>query len=257
MTIEQLIRRKKEKGYTDEQISEMCEIPLETVKEFFSGNAQSLRYDMLLALEQLLSKSKNVPMLNEEALYQVRHDGEYTIKDYRDLPDDPRVELIDGRFYEMKAPTVVHQRVIGEVHRQIANFIRERGGDCQAIMSPVDVQLDCDDKTMIQPDLVIACDTDKLKKWGIYGAPDFVLEVVSPSSRKLDTGTKMAKYLEAGVREYWILDPYQKRLIIYPFEGEDYPRICGLDEPVPVGIYDGELEIQFDEIREWIEEDIG
>ncbi len=121
------------------------------------------------------------------------------------------------------------------------------------MISPVDVQLDCDEKTMLQPDVVVICDTNKVRKWGVYGAPDFVLEVISPSTKKRDCTKKVAKYADAGVREYWILDPYQKRLVIYLFESEDFPMICGLDEPVPVGIYDGDLKIRFEHIMSWIE----
>jgi hypothetical protein len=109
---------------------------------------------------------------------------------------------------------------------------------------------------MVQPDVVILCHEEKLKRWGIYGAPDFVLEVVSPSSRRKDNIKKMGKYMNAGVREYWILDPYHQRLVVYFFESELCPMIYGLDKPVPVGIYDGALEITFTHIAEWIPQEM-
>lgn len=255
MTIRELVQRKNESGYTDEEISELCGIPMEIVREFSVENVANLRYDMYLSLERLLGDTQEAALVREETVYKIHRDGEYTIEDYRNLPEEQRVELIDGRFYVMEAPTFLHQKITGEIYRQIANFIVDRGGSCQPMISPVDVQLDCDDKTMLQPDVAILCDSDKVRRWGVYGAPDFVLEVISPSSRKKDSIKKVEKYEEAGVKEYWIVDPAQKRLVIYRFDSEEFPMICGLEEPVPIGIYDGKLLIQFEAIREWIEQE--
>lgn len=254
MTIQEMIERKREKGYTCAQIAELSGVPLGTVQKIFSGNTTTPGYDTMRALNECFSRLREEHILKEQAAYAVHTDGGYTVDDYRSLPDDQRVELIDGRFYVMEAPAYIHQRVAGEIHRQIANFIVEQGGACHPVISPVDVQLDCDEKTMLQPDVAILCDTDKVRRWGIYGAPEFVLEVISPSTKKKDCTKKVAKYAEAGVKEYWILDPYQKRLIIYRFETMEFPVICGLDEPVPIMLYDGKLKIQFEQILNWINE---
>lgn len=256
MTIQEMKKKKQEKGYTYAQMAELSGVPLGTIQKIFSGETVSPRYDTLQALEQLFAEAS---MVCEESAYKVntRHtQGSYTIDDYLALPDEQRVELIDGYFYEMLAPTFLHQRIGGEVYRQIANFIMDKGGACQPLIAPVDIQLDCDEKTMVQPDVAILCDDDKVKRWGVYGAPDFVLEVISPSTRRKDYTKKLSKYMEAGVREYWILDPYQKKLLVYFFESEVCPVIHGLDKPIAIGIYDGELEIEFSHILKWIENEV-
>lgn len=255
MTIQEMKEKKREKGYSYALMSELSGVPLGTIQKIFSGETVSPRYDTIQALEELFRDS---PMVCEEsAAYQVnsRHtQGSYTIDDYRALPEEQRVELIDGYFYDMTAPTPLHQRIAGEVYRQIANFVMERDGSCIPLISPIDTQLDCDEKTMVQPDVAILCQNDKVKTWGVYGAPDFVLEVISPSTRRKDYTKKLSKYMTAGVREYWILDAYQQKLITYFFESEICPVIYGLNEPVAVGIYNGELEITFSYIAKWIEE---
>lgn len=254
MTIQEMREKKREKGYTYAQMAELSGVPLGTIQKIFSGETESPRYDTLQALEQLFLE---VPSVQEEAFYQADRNGHFTVDDYRALPDERRVELIDGYFYDMASPTFRHQLIGGEVYRQIANFIMEKEDSCRPFIAPVDVQLDCDERTMLQPDVGIICDASKIKEWGIFGAPDFLLEVISPSTKKKDYTKKLVKYMEAGVREYWILDPIQKRLMVYFFESEVYPVIYGLDQSVPVGIYNGELSIDFTNIAKWIETELG
>ena len=254
MTIQEMKEKKREKGYTYAQMAELSGVPLGTIQKIFSGETESPRYDTLQELEHLLTE---IPAVQEGTFYQADRNGSYTLDDYYALPEDQRVELIDGYFFEMLAPTFGHQTIGGEIYRQIANYIMDKGGSCRPFIAPVDVQLDCDERTMVQPDVGIVCDPDKIKRFGIYGAPDFLVEVISPSTKKKDYTKKLAKYMEAGVREYWILDPDQKRLLVYFFEGDVYPVIYGLDQPIPVGIYNGDLVIDFSNIAKWIEESLG
>lgn len=254
MTIQEMKEKKREKGYTYVQMAELSGVPLGTIQKIFSGETESPRYDTLQALERLFTE---IPAVQEGTFYQADRNGSYTLDDYYALPEDQRVELIDGYFYEMLAPTFGHQTIGGEIYRQVANYIMDKGGSCRPFIAPVDVQLDCDERTMVQPDVGIVCDPDKIKRFGIYGAPDFLVEVISPSTKKKDYTKKLAKYMEAGVREYWILDPYQKRLLVYFFEGDVFPAIYGLDQPVPVGIYNDDLVIDFTNIAKWIEESLG
>ena len=107
---------------------------------------------------------------------------------------------------------------------------------------------------MVQPDVLIVCDRSKIRRWGIMGAPEFLVEVLSPSTRRKDCGKKLSKYMDAGVKEYWIIDPKSKRLIVYDFEQEVWPTVYGLTGKVPIGIYQGKLEIDMDMVAEAIEE---
>ena len=176
--------------------------------------------------------------------------GEYTAEDYFNLPDDQRAELIDGNFYDMATPTTIHQAIAGLVHARILTFIEGKGGSCMPFMSPIGVQLDRDKKTIVEPDVVILCDLKKFRRRVIFGAPDFVLEVLSPSTRRKDLTLKLYKYSNAGVREYWIIDPYKSSLLVYDFANNDgMPELMPLSGKRSVGIYGGELVIDLDEIK--------
>ncbi len=143
MTIQEMKRRKQEWGYTYFQIAELSGVPIETVKKIFEGNAENIDYRTWSDLENAFREKMVVK--EASAAYEVkRKPGSYTIEDYWDLPDDLRVELIDGYFYDMAAPTTFHQLMAAEVHRQIANHILDRDVACTPFISPVDVQLDSD-----------------------------------------------------------------------------------------------------------------
>lgn len=256
MTIEEMKQKKLQKGYSYAQLSEWSGVPLGTVQKIFSGETAHPRYSTLQALEQILKDQDTDMVLNDSAAFsyagpQEKKQGEYTVADYFEIPDEIRVELIDGVIYDMAAPAFDHQKIAGEIYRQIANYIIDNNGQCEAGMSPIDVQLDCDDKTMVQPDVLILCSNEKIQKGRVFGAPDFVLEVISPSTKRKDYFKKLEKYENAGVREYWILDPYKKQLLVFFFEGDIYAEMHDLTQPVPVHIYEGKFQIYFDHILEW------
>lgn len=195
-----------------------------------------------------------VPTVCEEAFSYImrKKQGEYTIDDINALPEDYRAELIDGVIYDMSSPAPIHQELAGELYFLLKSYIRTNHGACRIYLSPLDVQLDCDDKTMVQPDLFIVCDRDKLKDSGIFGAPDFIIEVLSPSTRMKDLSIKLAKYQNAGVREYWIVDPEQEKVLVYDFTREVYPAIYGFTDKIPVGIYKGDCIVDFDMIQKYL-----
>lgn len=256
MTIEEMKRKKQQKGYSYAQLSALSGVPLGTLQKIFSGDTEHPRYATLQALEQVLRNQDDRMVLNDSAAFsygilQEKKQGEYTVADYFAIPGEIRVELIDGVIYDMGAPIFDHQKIAGEIYRQIANYIMDNNSRCEAGISPIDVQLDCDDKTMVQPDVFILCKSEMIVKGRVFGAPDFVLEVISPSTKRTDYFKKLEKYENAGVREYWILDPYKKQLLVFFFEGDIYAQTHDLTKPVPVNIYEGKLHLRFDHILRW------
>ena len=141
----------------------------------------------------------------------------YTIEDIYALSDGVRAELIDGQIHYMAPPNRRHQDIIFTLSRKIADYIEAKKGCCKVYLAPFAVFLN-----------------DK----GCVGAPDWIIEIVSPSSRKIDYYNKLFKYRTAGVREYWVVDPDRKIVTVYEFEHDNMEEYS-FGEDVPVGIYEG------------------
>ncbi|MBO6299876.1 MAG: Uma2 family endonuclease [Lachnospiraceae bacterium] len=155
-----------------------------------------------------------------------KYDEVYTIEDIYDLPEGERAELIDGQLYMMAAPGLDHQDILGLMFRKMSDCIESHQKDCKVIIAPFAVYLKEDNSIYVEPDLMVVCDRSKIEKNGVHGAPDFIAEIVSPSSKSMDHIKKMIKYREAGVKEYWIVDPIDKRVYVYDFnkdETESFP----------------------------------
>ena len=168
----------------------------------------------------------------------VRNLEYYTIEDIYALPEGERAELIDGKIYNMAPPNTRHQRLLNFISTEINMYIRENNGECEVFPAPFAVFLNKDDKNYVEPDISVICDKDKITDKGCVGAPDWIIEVVSPSSRKMDYYKKLFKYRTAGVREYWVVDPDRKIVTVYEFEHDNMEEYS-FDEDVPVGIYEG------------------
>ena len=257
MTIEEMRAWKKELGYSYEKIAELSGLPVGTVQKVLGGITKSPRYETLQALELVFRPLRSVPdasVIKEESTeYQAsKRQGEYDVLDYLAFPQEVRVELIDGTIYEMASPSDVHQLICDEINMRFREYIRKKHGKCITITAPLDVQLDCDEKTMVQPDVSIICDRSKFRNGRVAGAPDLVAEVLSPATQRRDVSLKMGKYMNAGVREYLIVDPVKKRVYVYEFEKDIFPVMYTFEHKVPVGIFDGECEVDFTEIYEYV-----
>lgn len=162
----------------------------------------------------------------------------YTTDDIYALPEGERAELMDGQIYYMAAPNTRHQRIIGDFYLKIRQYIDSKNGDCEVFPAPFAVFINKDKRNYVEPDISVICDPDKITEKGCEGAPDWIIEVVSPSSRTMDYYRKLLKYQNSGVREYWIVDPEREVVIVYDMPNENMMEY-GFGEEIPVNIYEG------------------
>ncbi len=297
ISIEEMKKIKRNNGITNEMIAEHSGVPLGTVQKIFAGISKAPRkstidklgayffglddrtieerYDDYMKHHYHPEKedgtagrvSDNIAEYTAVRSEHVRtrfgipykEQGTYTVEDYFMIPGDIRVELIDGVIYKVNAPSPAHQLVLGELHRQFADYIRAGRGECLPFMAPLCVELDDlendnDKDNIVQPDMMVICKDrrNRILRMEIYGAPDLVIEVISPSTRKKDTVDKLHAYQRSGVREYWIVDLEGKRILVYDFSAEIYPAIYGFRDSIPVGIYGGDLTVDFAEIDDFL-----
>lgn len=170
----------------------------------------------------------------------------YTLADALEWPENERIELIEGNAVMMAPPKRIHQRILSELHLQIAYFLKEKR--CEVYPAPFAVRLFEQDgdrpenvDTMVEPDITVVCDPGKLDEIGCKGAPDMVIEILSPSTARNDRITKYRLYERAGVREYWIVDPDTKTVNVHLLENGQYHSPITYTEKamVPVSLWDG------------------
>ncbi len=170
-----------------------------------------------------------------------QYQQKFTYADYAQWPDDERWELIDGIPYTMTSPLRLHQDIVFELGRQVGNYLQ--GKPCKGYVAPFDVRLprkDEDDsqiETVVQPDLSVICDQSKLDIQGCRGAPDWIVEVLSPSTALKDMDTKRSLYQQYGVLEYWIIHPEERWILVYTLDKQKrygQPNVLGMDKPSTV-----------------------
>lgn len=229
-----MLRTLEKAGETDEKQVPADKMAAVTDETRLSGDGMQVSAD-----DKLMPEFENLSDDPEEW-----PKGEKTLEDYLAMPDDIRVELVDGVFYNMSAPRTQHALIGGKLYSELDRFVGLNGGKCIPMSAPVDVQLDCDDKTIVQPDLFILCDRKKLNELRVYGSPDMVVEIVSPSNWKMDVIKKKDKYEKAGVREYWMIFPKEQRITVCMFETGEKREYSFADQ-IPVHVWGGECVIDF------------
>jgi Uma2 family endonuclease len=170
----------------------------------------------------------------------------YTLEDWYNLPESNElVELIDGHICHFGTPSTQHQEILAELVIAIGSYLKSRKKPCKILPSPFAVTLG---KDGFQPDISVICDKTKLTDRGCMGAPDWIIEITSPSNASNDYSLKLDKYMAAGVREYWIVDPMTEKVLVYR---SDTPKIIGLytfSDTIPVGIFEG-FSIDFSQLN--------
>ena len=168
----------------------------------------------------------------------IKKEENYTIEDIYALPEGERAELLDGQIYYMAPPNTKHQRLVNYISTEINLYIRNNNGSCEVFPAPFAVFLNKNETNYVEPDISVICDTSKLDDKGCHGAPDWIIEIVSPSSKQMDYYKKLFKYRTAGVREYWVVDPDRSIVTVYNFKADtmiEYP----FGEGISVGIFEG------------------
>ena len=173
----------------------------------------------------------------------------YTEEDYYNVPDDVRCELINGNLiYAQAAPTRIHQKILGELLSIIHSYIKSKGGECEVYPAPFSVKLSKEKDNIVEPDISVICDPNKLTDRGCEGAPDWIIEIISPSNRSHDYITKLNLYKDAGVREYWIVDSTTSAILVYHLEEDDFDfKSYTFNDSIKVNIYD-DLIIDFNSL---------
>ena len=159
-----------------------------------------------------------------ERFMEIKGGKGYTIADIEALPERERAELIDGEMFRMDAPTWTHQDILMEIAFEIKAYIRQNKGKCKVMPAPFAVYIKKDRYNYVEPDISVICDEEKKGEKGCQGAPDWVIEILSPSSVKMDCERKVRLYRETGVREYWIVDPERETVTVYDFEHSEAAR---------------------------------
>lgn len=172
-----------------------------------------------------------------------------TLEEYEALPEDTRAEVFAGQIYYMASPSQIHQLMLLELCTLLNSYVKSRKGDCKVFPAPFDVKLSDHPLTIVQPDIMIVCDKDKLDEKRCNGAPDFIIEIVSPGNPSDDYIRKAYYYKNYGVREYWIVDPKRRMITVNYFEGDLLNIQYSFESTIKVNIYD-DLFINFSEIVE-------
>jgi Uma2 family endonuclease len=177
--------------------------------------------------------------------------GTRTVEDIFALPEGRHAELIYGEWHDMASPSPTHQDILAELTGILRSHIKAKGGACKALPSPFGVFLFDDDRTYVEPDISVVCDRSKIDDKGCHGAPDMIVEVVSPTSASRDYIKKRRLYERAGVREYWAVDPAGKAVTVFLFgqggDGERGTRDHTFEDKVACAVLPG-LEVDFAQV---------
>lgn len=175
---------------------------------------------------------------------QLQNENTYTTDYIYSLPEGQRAELINGTLYNMAPPNRLHQDIVMNLSAEIRDYIKKNNGSCKVYPAPFAVFLNNDNQTYVEPDISVICDKSKLDDRGCNGAPDWIIEVVSQSTKRMDYGIKLFKYRTAGVREYWIVNPLNKTVNVYDLLTNELTDQYDFNDNIPVCIYK-DLTINF------------
>lgn len=194
-------------------------------------------------MDRLTAYAKALGVRRDEIEESGENISNFTVEDYYETPEGYPLELIDGRFFVMESPGARHQSIVYELGYAIGSYIKKNKGKCRVYPGPFDVELPTERGTVVVPDITVICDTSKVDEKGCKGVPDWIIEVLSASTKERDKKEKLAAYEAVGVREYWIVDPFENKVCVYrQVEGKNeyaLPDTYFFDEEIPSGIFCG------------------
>lgn len=255
--IAKLKQRKRELGWTNQRLAKESGVPVGTLNKIFNGSTRYPRDETVDALAramgldyyELQASEADSAVIRETGIYKtVKKEGRATLDTYYSLPDELRAELIDGKLYYVSAPSLRHQSIVVALSAELYNYFALKKKKYRVFASFCDVRLDGDEYTMVEPDIFVVQGKEQFAN-GAYcmGAPEFVVEIVSLSSSKHDYELKRYKYQNAGVKEYWIVDPIKMRVVVYAFAKDTVPAVYTFEDRVKPYLYP-DLEIDFERI---------
>lgn len=257
MNLEKLKKRKKELRLTNKDVAELSGVSLGTVNKIFSGATKAPQVDTMKAILNVLrleeyqfydsgmeqEKPKMKRIIPDTA--QNGHEPKVTAEEYRALPDRRQTELVEGRIVRHGAPAWNHQELISGVLCELREYIKSNGYRWHAVCGPVEVRLEgVDGDTVAQPDLVMLLGEEQISSRGLEGAPEFIMEVLAENEQEQELIVKPEVYMDAGVREYWVVNLYQRQVLSYWF-GSSYGKkgfrldTYTFEQEVPLRLLDG------------------
>ena len=174
-----------------------------------------------------------------------------TLDEYEALPEDTRAEVFEDQIQYMASPSQIHQTILLELSSYLNSYVKSKKGPCKVFPTPFDVKLDDHPLLIVQPDIMIVCDKSKLDGKRCNGAPDFIIEIVSPNNSSDDYIKKLYYYKKYGVREYWIVDPNRRTVSVSYFERDMISIPYTFSSTIKVNIYN-DLYVDFKEIEQML-----
>lgn len=256
-SIEEMKNRKRELGWTNQKLADQAGIPVGTLNKIFSGMTRYPRDKTMNALIQALGMDYytmgggvELSVAREQGVYQSGHSERRIPRSaYDALPDELKAELIDGKLYYRRSPSVRHQELLVMLASELMYYMHSHGGCRKVLAAPCNVCLEGDDYTVLQPDIFVVQRKEMLRDGkNCMGAPELIMEIVSAEDSNHDYELKRHKYQSAGVNEYWIIDPAKMRIVVYAEERDALPAIYTFDECVESVLYEG-FQVDFSKMK--------
>lgn len=249
MNIEKIKTKKEELHLTTSDLSVLSGVPVGTINKILNGETASPRYATIKALEKALHIDESISEIGQ-TIQKTMSGSNHTPEEFYSLPKEIKVELIDGSFYALEAPSVEHQMLVSNLYAKLHEINKKKKQNYFLLLPPITVQLPEHLNTVICPDItVMNTNMAETEMKSIVGIPDLIIEVLSPESRIRDGKLKLNKYQEAGVCEYWIVDAENQKVYVYKLQEDILPVLYDFQEKIPVSIWGENIAVDFPAIQ--------